>query len=82
MQINKVISAEQQSGDGIALQPASPLSEEVRAQLFDEFANQEPVVAPPVSSQTIFFAMVLAAVIAAVALYIIKQVKPNEVQSF
>ncbi len=79
--VNKVITAQSNSGDGTTLQPASPLSPEVKAQLFDEFVITDPAVGAavePVGSQTIFFGLVLAAMLAGVALYIIKQVKPHE----
>ena len=81
LQINQVIAAQPNSGDGTTLQPASPLSPEVKAQLFDEFVITDPAardVAEPVGSQTIFFGLVLAAVLAGVALYIIRQVRPHD----
>ncbi len=80
IKVNKVISAQQQSGDGATLQPAAPLSEEVKAQLFDEFETTESTPAQPVASQTIFFALVLAALLAGVALFVIKQIKTDELK--
>jgi hypothetical protein len=82
IKVNKVIPATAQSGDGTALQPAAPLSPEVKAQLFDEFVARDPVAVPPANSQTIFSLVVLAAVLASVALYVIKQIKPDEVQDY
>jgi hypothetical protein len=80
IKINKVISGNSVAGDGTTLQPAAPLSEEVKAQLFDEFKATEPTPAQPVASQTIFFALVLAALLAGVALFVIKQIKTDELK--
>jgi hypothetical protein len=61
------------------LQPAAELTPEIRAQLFDEFASYEQQEAvQPVNSQAVFFAVVLAGLLAYVALYIFKHVKPDE----
>lgn len=67
-------------GGGTTLQPAAPLSEEVKAQLFDELEVTEPTPAQPVASQTIFFTLVLAALLAGVALFVIKQIKTDELK--
>lgn len=78
MTINKVIFGTSQSGDATVLQPAQPLSPKVKAALFDQFTNSEPAPQASASAQTIFFGALLAAILAAVALYVIKQIRSNE----
>lgn len=78
LKINKVIPATANNGDGDVLQPAAPLSDEVRAQLFDEFAPQPLPVNAGVSSQVIVGGLLLATALAIAVLYILKRVQPYE----
>lgn len=78
MTINKVIPAQAESGDGMALQPAAPLTDEVRTQLFDEFAVQPLPAGEQSFLPVIAGAAIVAVVLAGIAVYIVRQVKPHD----
>lgn len=81
MTINKVVPSTSESGGGSDLQPAAPLSPEIRQQLFDEFATTTPAItteSAPVHAQAIFVSVILAGVLAYTAFYVLRQVRPHE----
>ncbi len=72
------------AADGVALQPAAFLTAEMKAELFEELATTSPAAGPlsggaPASGGQVLIAIVSAAILALLAVWVVKQVKYDEI---